>query len=99
MAATNPPSPERPRVVVLTDYFKDPDEVQAMIRFLCYANEFEIEGLIATSLAFGDGSVRPELIGELLRDYAKVQPNLQKHARPGYPFPTAESLQSVVKPG
>src|SRR5262245_9844596 len=73
-AGTNPPSLERTRLVVLTDYFKDPDEVQAMIRFLSYANEFEIEGLIATSLAYGDGSVRPEWILDILGDYAKVQP-------------------------
>jgi len=65
-------SPERPRVVLLTDYWKDPDEIQAMIRFLSYANEFEIEGLVATSLAFGDRSVRPEWIVDILNDYGRV---------------------------
>lgn len=93
------PSPERPRIVLLTDYWKDPDEIQAMIRLLCYANEFEIEGLIATSLAYGDGSVRPEWIEDILGDYGKVQPNLQKHAPPGRPFPTTEALQRVVRAG
>ncbi len=92
-------SPERPRVVLLTDYWKDPDEIQAMIRFLSYANEYEIEGLIATSLAFGDGSVRPEWIVDILGDYGRVYDTLKLHARPGYPFPTPESLKSVVRPG
>jgi hypothetical protein len=90
---------ERPRLVVLTDYFKDPDDKQSMIRLLVYANEFEIEGLIATSLAFGDGSVRPELIHEIIRDYAKVYPNLRLHARPDYDYPAPESLARLVKAG
>ncbi|HRP05211.1 MAG TPA: DUF1593 domain-containing protein, partial [Opitutaceae bacterium] len=90
-------SPERPRVVLLTDYWKDPDEIQAMIRFLSYANEYEIEGLIATSLAFGDGSVRPEWIVDILGDYGRVYDTLKLHARPGYPFPTPESLKNVVR--
>ena len=50
----------RPRLVVLTDFYKDPDDKQSMIRLLTCANEFEIEGLIATSLAYGDGAVHPE---------------------------------------
>ena len=92
-------SPERPRVVLLTDYWKDPDEIQAMVRFLSYANEYDIEGLIATSLAYGDGSVRPEWIVDILGDYGRVYDTLKLHARPGYPFPTPESLKRVVKPG
>jgi len=92
-------SPERPRVVLLTDYWKDPDEIQAMIRFLSYANEFEIEGLVATSLAFGDRSVRPEWIVDILNDYGRVYDSLKRHARPGYPFPTPEHLKSVVRAG
>jgi len=92
-------SPERPRVVLLTDYWKDPDEIQAMVRFLSYANEFDIEGFVATSLAFGDGSVHPEWIVDILNDYGRVYDTLKLHARPGYPFPTPESLKSVVRPG
>lgn len=89
----------RPRLVVLSDYFKDPDDKQSLIRLLCYANEFEIEGLIATSLAFGDGSVHPERMIELLDEYAKVQPNFQRHAQPGSPYPSADSLKKLVHAG
>ncbi len=91
--------PERPRVVLLTDYWKDPDEIQAMIRFLSYANEFEIEGMIATSLAFGDGSVRPEWIVDILGDYGRIYDTLKLHGRPGHAFPSPEYLKSVVRPG
>lgn len=93
------PSPERPRVLLLTDYWKDPDEIQSMIRFLSYANEFEIEGMVATSLAYGDGSVHPEWIIDILGDYAKVYDNLRLHERPGYPFPSPDSLKRNVTAG
>jgi len=70
-----------------------------MIRLLVYANEFELEGLIATSLAFGDGAVRPELIHEIIDDYAKVYPNLRLHGRPGAEFPAPAALKLLVKAG
>ncbi len=40
---------DRPRLIVLTDIGGDPDDQQAMVRLLTYANEFEIEGLIASA--------------------------------------------------
>ncbi len=63
-----------------------------MIRFLVYSNEFEVEGLIATSLAFNDGSVRPELLREQIAEYAQVYPVLRQHGRPGYEYPEPASL-------
>ena len=93
------PAPDRPRLLVLTDFFKDPDDKQSLIRLLTYANEFEIEGLIATSLAFGTGEVRPELIKGVIDDYAKVFPNLREHGRPGYEYPAPDSLKALVKAG
>ena len=90
---------ERPRVVVMTDFFKDPDDMQSLIRFLTSANEFNVEGLIATSLAYGDGSVHPEWIRDVIDEYAIVLPNLRLHERPGYEYPDVESLKSVVKAG
>ena len=102
LAVTSPgradtPAPDRPRLLVLTDFFKDPDDKQSLIRLLTYANEFEIEGLIATSLAFGTGEVRPDLIKGVIDDYAKVFPNLREHGRPGYEYPAPDSLKALVK--
>ena len=57
--------PERPRLVVLTDISSltagvaEPDDGQSLIRLMLYANEFDIEGLIATSnLGTGRGPAR-----------------------------------------
>src|SRR6188508_1420445 len=83
----------RPRLVVLTDFYKDPDDKQSMIRLLSYANEFVIEGLIATSLAFGDGSVRADLIHEVLHSYSKVLSTLRLHQRKAFEYPEADALR------
>ena len=48
-AAAAEPAADRPRLVVLTDIGGDPDDQQSMIRLMTYANEFEIEGLIASA--------------------------------------------------
>ncbi len=37
------------RVIILTDMLNEPDDSQTMVRFLMYANELDIEGLIAVS--------------------------------------------------
>lgn len=90
---------ERPRLVVLTDFYKDPDDKQPMIRLLSCANEFEIEGLIATSLVYGDGAVHPEWIKAVIDDYGEGLACLRQHEQDGFEYPTAESLKRIVKAG
>lgn len=90
---------EKKRVIVLTDFYKDPDDKQSMIRFLTYANEFDIEGLIATSLAYGTGEVHPEWIEDIIDEYGKVLCNLRNHDRPGFKYPSVRKLKNVVKEG
>jgi hypothetical protein len=91
---------EKPRLAVLTDIGGDPDDRQSMIRLMVYANEFEIEGLVA-SAAGTPGELKasvtkPELIREIIAAYGEVLPQLRKHAD-GWPL--AEHLLSVVKSG
>ncbi|MFC1633285.1 nucleoside hydrolase-like domain-containing protein [Planctomycetota bacterium] len=90
---------EKKRVIVLTDFFKDPDDKQSMVRFLTYANEFDVEGLIATSLAYGTGEMHPEWIKDIIDEYGKVLGNLRKHERPGLAYPSVSELKNVVKEG
>ena len=40
---------EKPRVLVLTDVENEPDDAQSLVRFLTYANQWDIEGLVATT--------------------------------------------------
>lgn len=86
----------KPRVVVLTDITNEPDDEQSMVRFLVYSNEYDVEGLIATTSVWLRDKVRPEKIRERVEAFGQVRENLLQHA-PGYP--TAEHLTSVTKAG
>ena len=86
LAAANLGAAERPRLCVLTDIGGDPDDQQSMVRLMVYANEFEIEGLIATAAGtpgeLKETRTRPELIREIVAAYGKVRENLARHAGP-----------------
>ena len=87
---------DKPRVIVLTDITNEPDDEESMVRFLVYSNEYDVEGLIATTSVWLRDKVRPEKIRERIEAYGKVRENLLKHS-PGYP--TTEHLFSVTRAG
>jgi hypothetical protein len=84
------------RVVVLTDISNEPDDEQSMVRFLVYSNEYDVEGLIATTSVWLRDTVRPDKILRQVEAYGQVRSNLLKHAS-GYP--TTEYLLGMVKAG
>jgi hypothetical protein len=96
LAARVDPYTERTRVVVMTDIANEPDDQMSMVRFLVYSNQFDVEGLIATTSTWMKNKVRPDVIQKVLDAYEQVQANLLKHQAG---FPTAEALRSVVAPG
>lgn len=91
---------ERPRLAVLTDIGGDPDDQQSMIRLMVYANEFDIELLIASAAGtpgeLKEAMTRPDLIREIIEAYGMVLPNLRRHAEN---WPTADSLRAKVLSG
>ena len=96
----DPPGEVKPRLLVLTDIGGDPDDQQSMIRLMTYANEFDIEGLIASAAGtpgeLKEETTHPELIREIVEAYGKVRMNLLLH-NPDYP--PANSLLDRVKSG
>lgn len=86
----------KPRVVVLTDISNEPDDEESLVRFLVYANEYDVEGLIATTSTWLRSGPREDLIRRQLEAYATVRPNLAKHAEG---FPEAEALRAVTHTG
>lgn len=84
------------RVLVLTDIEADPDDTQSLIRFLLYSNQWDVEGLIATTSIHQKKRVAPESIHKILDAYGKVQSNLLDH-EPG--FPSVNDLKLKVKKG
>ena len=91
---------ERPRLAVLTDIGGDPDDQQALVRLMVYANEFDIELLLASSAGvpgeLKEAVVRPDLIRTTIQAYGQVLPNLKRHAQG---WPEAGKLLEKVKAG
>ena len=77
------------------DQRSDPDDLQSMVRFLLYSNEFDVEGLVATAGTFAN-LARKQPVLDLLERYDQVDENLRKRD-PRYP--TADRLRSVTWQG
>jgi len=83
---------DKPRVIVTSD--GEIDDACSMVRFLLYANEWDVEGIVTSSSQYhsrghkwaGDDWVQP-----YLKAYAKVYPNLKLHDDR---YPTPEYLQA-----
>ena len=89
-------TPKKLRVLVLTDIENEPDDAQSMVRFLTYTNQWDVEGLIATTSRHQRNRVAPERIKEIVTAYGQVRNNLLLHEK-GYP--ETKYLFSVIKPG
>lgn len=93
------------RTVITTD--GEVDDMNSVIRYLVYANEMELEGIVLTSSVYhyaGDEEkgVEPfrwtgtDWLYEMIDAYEEAYPNLVKHAD-GYPEP--DYIRSVTKIG
>lgn len=89
-------SDEKLRVIVLTDIENEPDDAMSLVRFLTYANQWDVEGLVATTSIHQANQLATWRIKEIVDAYGKVRDNLLLH-EPGYP--SAEYLQSIIKEG
>lgn len=92
-------SAQKPRLIVTTDIGQDPDDEQSMVRLLHYANEFDIEGIIANADANYKNEapvLKDTIIHKMINAYSKIENNLRKHDDA---YPTADQLHAVVKKG
>lgn len=93
-------SAQPPRLAILTDIAGDLDDQQSMVWLMVYANEFELELLLASTAGtpgeLKEAATKPELIHEIIAGYEKALPNLKKHA---CGWPEAERLRQCVKSG
>lgn len=87
---------EKPRVLILTDIENEPDDAMSLVRYLLYSNQFETEGIVATTSIHQPNKIADWRIYEILEAYNKVQPNLLKHEKG---FPTTNDFKSIVKKG
>lgn len=100
MPASQKTPKERPRVYVLTDISSikagtgEPDDTQSLIRFLLYANEFDIEGIGVTYTSHGD-TIYPQYVDSVLMAYKQSVEKLRKHGN----YPLTEELTVRIKCG
>lgn len=87
---------QKNRVIVLTDIENEPDDAQSLVRFLVYSNQWDTEGIIATTSVHQPNRTAPERIKKIIRAYAQVQPNLLLHEKG---FPPADELLEKVSEG
>jgi hypothetical protein len=95
-------SNDRLRLIVETDAGGDPDDEQSLVRFLLYANEWDVEGIIANRR----DALRPEnrnprntgfnIVRGLIDAYEEVYPRLNEHDER---FPTPEHLRERTVAG
>lgn len=94
--------PARLRIIIETDAGGDPDDEQSLVRFLLYANEWDIEGIIANRPQARDQeNLNPERTGlgivrRMLKAYGECHPNLVRHDRR---YPRPEELTKVCVAG
>ncbi|MCA9234114.1 MAG: DUF1593 domain-containing protein [Planctomycetales bacterium] len=77
----------RPRVIVTSD--GEIDDECSLVRFLLYANEFDVEAIVTSSSQYhshGHNWAGDDWIEPYLDAYAQVYPNLVQHD-PAYPSP------------
>lgn len=86
----------KPRLAVLTDLSNEPDDEESLVRLLVYSDQFDIEGLIATTSNWLRQKPREDLIRRDLAAYAQVRTNLVKHSAA---YPTFEMLEGVTRAG
>jgi hypothetical protein len=89
----------KPHVIVLTDICNEPDDAESLTRFLLYANEFHIDGLVATTSFWQQSSTHKQQIHQIIDAYAKVEANLNAHVPPSRQYPIANALHQLVRDG
>lgn len=73
----------------------DSDDVQSMVRFLLYTNEFDVKGIIATSATFANKANKQHIF-DILYLYEAVQKNLRLH---DVRYPVADDLRKITWQG
>jgi Protein of unknown function (DUF1593) len=88
--------PIEPRVLIISDIGNEPDDQMSLVRFLLYSNEFDVEGLVASTSTWQKAKTSPDVMRQVIASYGKVRPNLLLHAQG---WPTEAALNALVTSG
>lgn len=84
---------QKQRIIITSD--GEIDDECSMVRFLLYANEWDVEGIVTSSSQYhwhGHKWAGDDWIDPYMEAYAKVYPNLIKHSKD---YPTPHYLKSI----
>lgn len=90
----------RTRLIIETDAGGDPDDEQSLVRFLLYADEWDVEGIIANRPRARDGENRNTvrtglgIVQAFIHAYGECRPMLIQHD-PRYPTPESLLARTV----
>lgn len=87
-------SDNKSRIFVLTDISNEPDDQESLVRLLAHADQYTVEGLVATTSWWLNDTRYPDHILDVIDGYADVVDNLNVHSETG--FPSADYLRSRV---
>jgi hypothetical protein len=88
--------PDKTRILILTDIENEPDDAESLVRFLLYSNQFDVEGIVATTSCWQRNHTAEWRIHEIVDAYGKVRDNLSEHEKD---FPTSLFLKERIKKG
>ena len=89
----------KPRVFVCTDISNEPDDQMSLVRFLTYANEFDIQGIAGTTSTWKNDSIDIGTIRTVLSAYGNVTTHLNANVPSFAPYPSATDLLAKVYSG
>ncbi|KAL1859036.1 hypothetical protein Daus18300_009674 [Diaporthe australafricana] len=89
----------KPRVFILSDILNEPDDSMSLVRYLLYSNEFETQGLCATTSWWLKNATHPEEMRTIIEAYGDVVDNLNQHVHITAQYQSAADLLRLVTSG
>lgn len=90
------PALTKARLIVLTDIGNEPDDQMSLVRLLLYANEIDIEGIVAVTSVWQRDKLSPGIARDVIAAYGQVVGNLRRHADG---WPSQADLSARVSSG
>lgn len=89
----------KPRLFVCTDMSNEPDDQMSLVRFLTYANELDVRGIVGSTSVWKNDSVDEATIRTVISAYGEVVPNLNANVPSDAPYPEASDLLANIHSG
>lgn len=83
----------------MSDISNEPDDAESLVRYLLYSNEFDTKGLVACTSTWMKQVVHPEDMVKIVKAYAEVVENLNKHVHPENQYSPAQQFLDMIKTG